>query len=221
MSENPSQNSKKFLTLLLIVLAALVVIGIAWAISSGSSNGDTVDSSVFNDADSPMIGAENGELVVHVFEDFQCPACRSAEVGFRHAVEKYGDRVTFVWKDFPLQSIHQNALNGANAARCAQEQGKFWEYHDRLYDDQSAWSDLSDPTQKFKDYANALSMDVDAWSSCFDERRYQGNVLRDVREAQDLRLTGTPTVFIGDTVISRVMSVSEWDQLIEAALTSE
>jgi len=215
-----TQKSSSVFLLVSIVVGVLVVFGLIWAISSGSSNG-TVTPNTFNDEKSPRIGAENPELVIHVFEDFECPACRSAEIGFRHALQAYGDRVQFVWKDFPLQSIHRNALNASNAARCAQEQGKFWEYHDRLYDDQPTWAELPDPTTTFKNYASALALDVDAWSSCYSERRYQADVLNDVREAESLQLNGTPTSFIGEKVISQVLSPSNWDTEIQSALTTK
>jgi len=205
--------------LFFIGIGVLVIIGLIWAISSGTPK--TAGDGSFDDTDSPRKGAENGELVIHMFEDFQCPACRSAGSGVRHAISTYGDRVTFIWKDFPLQTIHPNALSAANAARCAQEQGKFWEYHDRLFDDQPSWSQLPDTTQKFTDYASALALDVDAWASCYGERRFQGNVLRDVREGDALGLNGTPSFFVGDQLISRVMSATEWDQVLQAALTFE
>ncbi|MCR4278658.1 MAG: DsbA family protein [bacterium] len=219
MNDAPKKSSSVFL-LVSIVLGVFIVFGLIWAVSSGSSNGSGTPGT-FNDEKSPRIGAENPELVIHVFEDFECPACRSAEVGFRHALKTYGDRVQFVWKDFPLQSIHRNALSGANAARCAQEQGKFWEFHDRLYDDQPTWGELPDPTTTFTNYASALALDVDAWSSCYSERRYQADVLSDVSEANGLRLNGTPTSFIGDKVFSQVLSPSDWDREIQSALTTK
>lgn len=219
MDQTP-QKSQKFFLLFIIAIGILVIFGLIWAVTSGSTETD-VAVGEFTDAASPKIGAEHGALTVHLFEDYQCPACRSAEAGFRYAVQTYGDRVTFVWKDFPLVSIHANAVPAANAARCANEQGKFWEYHDRLYDDQSAWSELPNPSAQFANYASALGLDTEAFASCYAERRYDADVRADLRDAERLRLNSTPTAFIGDQKFSGVLSPEQWDRAIQDAFSDQ
>jgi protein-disulfide isomerase len=194
----------------------LVVVGLVWAIASESMAGN--QSFTFNDANDPVKGPENATVVVRVFSDFQCPACRVAEAGLQYAIKTYGDRVRFVWNDFPLQAIHANALPAANAARCAEAQGKFWEYQGRLYDDQTNWESLQDPSEKFAAYAQALDLDVEAFSACYKDKAFQDYVMKDLQEGEGLGIEGTPAFFIGEKKVMGALTNEQWDTEIKAQL---
>jgi len=124
------QSSNKGLLIGTIVVAVLIFLGLIWAVLSVPNDGGTTPlpsgQVSFNDENDPSIGPDDAKVVVRLFEDLECPACKAAEPGVSYAIEKYSDRVRFIWNDFPLDSIHRNARAGANAARCAEEQGKFW-----------------------------------------------------------------------------------------------
>lgn len=210
---SPDQLRKMFL-LGSIVLGILIVGGLVWAIASGPG---TPQARAFNDQNDPRYGAETGKIV-RIFGDFQCPACRAAEAAVLAAREKYKDQVTFIWNDFPLQSIHPNALPAANAARCAEAQGKFWEYHDKLYSDQPDWENVRDPAQKFKDYANAIGLQAEPFASCIDKREHQSKIMDDLNEGQRVGVNATPTFYFGDVQAVGILSTQDWDSKIQALL---
>ncbi|MFH1973092.1 MAG: thioredoxin domain-containing protein [Patescibacteria group bacterium] len=200
-----------------ILLGVLIVVGLVWAVASDSVASDP-SHPVFVDTDAPTYGPADAKLTVRIFSDFQCPACRSADVGLRHAMETYGDRVRFVWNDFPLQSIHANSLLASNAARCAAEQGKFWEYSERLFADQPNWESLADPTERFVSYAQALDLDTVAFSSCLTERKYQSLVMDDLREGDDIGIDATPIFYFDETRVVGALDRDTWDKEIMSRL---
>lgn len=205
-----------------IVVAGLVFVALAWAIisapsnpSSGVSNGG--DAVGFSDETAPTIGPSDAKVVVHLFGDFQCPACKNFEPATEYAINKYKDRVKFVWKDFPLMTVHPNARNGANAARCAENQGKFWEFHSLLYAQQDGWAGQADPRAAFIAYANQLGMDQNAFSSCYDARSSDGKIMDGVNDGMKNQVNATPTVFIQNSRYNG-LTADDWDRLLTAAL---
>ena len=151
----------------------------------------------------------------------QVVGLRCVEDGLRYAMKTYGDRVRFVWNDFPLQAIHPNALLAADAARAADAQGKFWEYSQRLYEDQPNWASLPDPTDKLIAYAQALDLDVKTFTDALTNRTYQDKVMADLDEGSKLGIDGTPVFFINDKRIVGAMDHATWDKEIQAALNGK
>ncbi|MCC6563812.1 DsbA family protein [Candidatus Uhrbacteria bacterium] len=213
-------SSNKPLIIGTIIVAALVFVGLVWAIMSTPS--DTVtpggnETVNFDDAGAKFQGNPEAKVVVRVYSDFQCPACRAAEPALNYAVAKYGDRVKFVWKDFPLMSIHANARNAANAAWCADEQGKYWQFHSLLFAEQASWGNLPNPTESFRSYANRLELEPNNFGTCYDSKRYDSKVMASVQEGNANRVNATPTVFVNNT---RQMGLDQagWDRVLTAAL---
>jgi len=138
----------------------------------------------------PTLGPKSAAVTIVEFGDFQCPFCRGVEDTLKTVREKYGNRVRLVYVDFPL-SFHNHAMQAASAARCAGEQGKFWQYHDALYADQSklAPADL-------KSTAKKVGLNTAKFDACFDKGRYDDAIKRDMALGQKLDVSGTPTFFI-------------------------
>lgn len=205
------------------VVGSVAVFGfLVWAVLSvPSDNGAGIDASKlsFNDANDPAAGPEDAKVVVRLYSDLQCPACRAAEAGVRYAMDKYRDTVRFVWNDFPLQSIHPNARLAANAARCAEAQGKFWEYKDALFAKQDEWDDDRAPSPRFAAYANELGLDGSAFSTCLSERQFDSKVMDDVQEGLANGVDRTPTVFV-NTQRRFGMTPADWDAVIQQELAS-
>jgi protein-disulfide isomerase/uncharacterized membrane protein len=146
----------------------------------------------------PTIG--DGPVQVVVFSDFQCPACAAVAPVLRQLA---GDgSTTLTYRFFPLTTIHPNAAAAARAAEAADLQGKFWEYHDRLFAAQSSWADLDAPSAAawFASVARKLGLDMDRWQADQSSPQVAGIVDADAGEAADLQLRGTPTIYIGGTV---------------------
>ncbi len=139
-------------------------------------------------------GPADAKVTVVEFSDFQCPACRYAEPPLRQLRALYRGRIRFVFKHFPLR-MHQWARPAAAAAECAGRQGKFWPYHDMLYDRQDEWTN-----EKYDSfltgYARRVGLDLPAWQACRAGASAAAAVQADVQEGDDAWVNSTPTFFI-------------------------
>lgn len=139
-------------------------------------------------------GPASAKVVIVEFSDFQCPACRYAEPTVRQLFTVYGDRIRFVFKHYPLR-MHQWAKAGAYAAECAGKQGKFWEYHDTLYDRQDEWT--NEKADSFlSGYAKRLKLDVPAWDACRQDPATPAAVAADQKDGENAWVGSTPTFFV-------------------------
>ena len=219
---NEDANAQKFFLGGIAVLGILIVAGLVWAVLSPSSapgsNGSVDTNLHFTDDNDPAVGPADAKVTVRVFGDFQCPACGAAEPGFDYVRKTYGDKVRFVWDDFPLTELHPNAMVSANAARCAEEQGKFWEYHDRLYAAQNDWANLADPKPKLIAYAQGLGLDSTKFSACLSAQTYAGKIQADMNEGSSNNVDATPTFFVNNAREVGSLQTDQWDQVIQASL---
>jgi protein-disulfide isomerase len=203
------------------VLLVFIVGGLAWAIMSDAGNGqNTVNPNVsFNDTQNPTFGPSNAKVTVRIYSDFQCPACRVAEQALESIRYEYQDRVRFIWNDMPLTQIHSNAASAASAARCAHEQGKFWEYADQIFTTQDAWQYMSNPAGYFSSLASDNGLDQQQFEECHTTGKYMSLIEKDFQEAISFNLTGTPTFYINNTVTVGAMSASAWRTALDSALS--
>jgi protein-disulfide isomerase len=139
-------------------------------------------------------GPAGAKIMVVEFSDFQCPACRAAEPTVRQMLTVYDDKMRFVFKHFPLR-MHEWARDGARAAECAGRQGKFWPYHDQLYDHQDDWTNAKFD-QVLTAYAREQGLDMDAWSACRKDPATTAAIDADVKDGGDAWVGATPTFFI-------------------------
>jgi protein-disulfide isomerase len=167
--------------------------------------------------DDPWAGDKNADVIIVEFSDFQCPFCARALPTVNQIKETYGEKVLFVYRDFPLHSIHPEAQKAAEASQCAFDQDKFWEYHDLLFEKQSDWSGVGVP--KFKEYAVDLGLDTDAFNDCLDSNKYADEVQADLLEGTHFGVTGTPAFFINGQKVSGAQPFSTFKQIIDAELT--
>jgi protein-disulfide isomerase len=142
------------------------------------------------DAGRPSRGPANAKVEVIEFSDFQCPYCLRAYPVVNQVLTAYGDKIRFVYRNYPLAS-HPDARPAAEAGACAAEQGKFWEYHNRLFEHQDKLSDTD-----LKGHAAALGLDMGKFTACVNTRKYQKDVDADIAAANEVGVTGTPAFFI-------------------------
>ena len=159
--------------------------------------------------DDPMIGNPNAPITIIEFSDFQCPFCnRFHSETFPLIQTNYIDmgKVNFVYRDFPITSIHPNAIPAALAAECADEQGKFWEYHDKIFENQGVWNkmEITNSIILFKEFASKLNLNQDQFNSCLDSGKYIEEVNNDLNDGRDYGVTGTPGFFIGNDKLGYV-----------------
>lgn len=162
--------------------------------SSGVSKSPTAVAAKLVKSDSHTLGT--GKVQVVEFGDYQCPACGQAYPITKQILSEYGDKITFVFRNFPLPQLHPNAEAGAEAAEAANAQGKFWEMHDMLYENQDSWSDVSDPTDIFVSYASTLGLDTAKFKKDITSKAYDKYIQSDVSDGYSLGITGTPTFYI-------------------------
>ena len=162
--------------------------------------------SVDND---PVRGNPDAPITIIEFSDFQCPFCARFHVQTLPSIlEEYIDtgKVNLVYRDFPIQSIHPNALPAAVAAECANEQGKYWQYHDTLFERQNSWSklDTGSVISTFSQYATDIGLEQQQFDSCLGSGKYLQEVQQDLNDGRTYDITGTPGFFIGNDDIGFV-----------------
>lgn len=163
----------------------------------------------------PQKGPEDAKVVIVEFSDFQCPYCkRFRDTTLDALLEKYADNVRFVYRDYPLPaSMHPEAQNAAEAAECANEQGKFWEMHDLLYANQVTLGEAA-----YKDFAKQLGLDTQKFDECLSSHKYADEVAADQKDGESYGVTGTPTFFINGWRLVGAQPTSEFEKLIDQEL---
>ncbi len=124
------------------------------------------------------------------FTDFQCPWCKRSQDSVKAVEQAYGDKIKMVDRMFPLTSIHQRAMPSAEAAYCAKEQDKYWEYRDKLFASQT----LSD--SDFKQYAKEVGLNEKKFDACIASHKYASQIQNDQADGQRFGVSGTPTFFV-------------------------
>ena len=199
---------------ILILIAFLAVMGvIAWAIASYKPSSQAYNPSNLGDN---VMGSPNASVVIVEYSDFQCPFCarfyRDTEGQIKSNYIDTG-KVRFVYKHFPLNSIHSYAQKAAEASECAAEQGKFWEYHDKLFDNQKSLF-----TNSLKQYAVDIGLNATQFNSCLDSSAMQQKVSNDYQQGIAAGVKSTPTFFINGQRIEGAQPYSVFEAAIEKEL---
>ena len=157
----------------------------------------------------PIIGNPDAPITIIEFSDFQCPFCARFHIQTLPLIlEEYIEqgKVRLVFRDFPIQSIHPNALPASIAAECANEQGKFKEMHDMLFDNQNEWNkqDTVDALSSFSQYATNIQLEQETFDSCLTNGKYIEEIKKDLDDGRDYGVSGTPGFFVGNDEIGYV-----------------
>jgi len=165
----------------------------------------------------PSIGPENAPITLVEFSDYQCPYCeRWYKDVYSRLLVDYKDKIRFVYRDFPLYSIHPEAQPAAEAADCAGEQDAYWQFHDALFSRKNGL-DASAYTM----YASELGLNVDQFTKCVSERRYKSEVDSDFEFASNLGVSSTPTFFMNGIAIVGAQPYEVFKQVIDKELNGE
>lgn len=170
--------------------------------------------------ENPILGDINAPVTIIEFSDFQCPVCEQfhRETG-KKIKEQYIDtgKVKLVYRDFPLYNAHEYAISGAKAGECAYEQGKFWEMHNYLFEDQYSWQNAN-VKAILVDVASELGINTEQFESCFDANSTLEKIGFDFYTGKSLKVNGTPTFFINGKMVVGFRKFAEMSELIEAEL---
>lgn len=194
---------------------------------------DKIDVSSINTNEVQSASTDNGNIADHVFGkvgshvtlieygDFQCPGCGSAYPRVKAISEEYKDQLQFVFRNFPLTSIHPNAKAAAGAAEAAGLQGKYWEMHDLIYQSQTSWSLLTDKerTDAFNGYARQLGLDISKFDSDISSAAVTKKITFDQTIGKKAGVDSTPTFYLNGVKLDQATWAD--DTAFKAAIDAE
>jgi protein-disulfide isomerase len=160
-------------------------------------------------------GPKDAPVAIVEYSDFQCPFCKAVLSTVNEIMARYPEKVKWVFRDYPIATLHPTVPKAHEAARCAGEQGKFWDYHDLLFERSPSHS-----LEQLKQYAQELKLNGPAFAQCLESGKYQAAVAQDVQEGTHLGVTATPTFFINGRVLSGAQPIAAFQKLIESELKS-
>ncbi len=158
-------------------------------------------------------GSPHVPVIIIEFSDFQCPLCRKVQPTLKSLLAKYEGRVSLAYRDFPLRGMHGQAELGAESSRCAGEQGKFWEYHDLLFDNPDKLNQNG-----LLELARNAKLGEKQFDSCLSSGKYRSQVERDLQDGIRAGVMGTPGIFINGILLSGAQPEAAFEQVIESEL---
>jgi protein-disulfide isomerase len=162
-----------------------------------------------------VLGDPNAPVTIVEFSDFQCPFCQRAHPIVKQLLAKYPSQVKLAYRDFPLQQIHPEAHAAAAASRCAGEQGKFWQFHDRLFE---TGAPLNGPT--FTDHAAQLGLDTAQFVECLGSDRFTALIEQDLEDGNRAGVNGTPAFFINGIALTGAQPLAAFEKVVEEELAA-
>ncbi len=211
------KSESKFIIGIAIFTIALVLGGVFFLSKTQkpqSSPDAPVDQNLVMDGATHTIGDRNAPLKVVEFGDFQCPACGQAYPIVKKVLENNKDEFFFVFRHYPL-SLHKNAKFAAQASEAAAIQGKFWEMHDLIYENQNEWSDSGKIQEIFEGYADKIGLDKSKFKDDIDKTT--GIVNEDYALGNKVGVQSTPTFFINGKKYPGVISEATFQELLNSA----
>ena len=192
---------RRSLPFLIVAAVALITFGTGWTLYRAKR--PPAATGATNEASSSRVhvrGEANAPVTLEEFGDFECPPC-SLMSGAIHELEKeYGSKLRVIFRQFPLP-VHKHARPAALASEAAHLQGRFWEMHDLLYKEQAVWSKADDVPALFNSYAGTLGLDLERFKKDMQSPEVAARVTADHEEGTSRLVTGTPTIFINNTVV--------------------
>ncbi|OGN18141.1 MAG: hypothetical protein A3F48_02335 [Candidatus Yanofskybacteria bacterium RIFCSPHIGHO2_12_FULL_41_9] len=214
------------------ILAAGVMVSVSVLYSNGNLKAGTAN---INDGsgqpqqrvevsadDDPILGNKNAKVTIIEFSDYQCPFCRSFwKESFSQIKKEYIDtgKVKFIYRDYPL-SFHPMAEPSAQAGQCADEQGKYWEMHDKIFGEQEkkGQGTVTYTVAEVKRWASEISLDGPSFNECLDSGKYKDEVAKDFSDGSAAGVSGTPSVFINGRLIVGAQPFSAFKAIIDEEL---
>lgn len=208
--------NKQFVAIVIVVIVAL---GGVFMLAGKSDKQSSSSGNSAPQTSNHTLGAGNKGVILVEYGDFQCPACKSYYPIIKQIKEDYGDDIKFQFKHFPLVQIHPNAFIASRAAEAAGKQGKFFEMHDLLYENQDSWKDSSSPSTIFEGFAQQLGLNLDQYKTDVASEEIASIINADVKAGQALGANSTPTFVLNDKKIEETpKSLEEFKALIDEAI---
>jgi protein-disulfide isomerase len=204
---------KKILPFIIILLVLGVALVSAWALKKRSSGtvtpitnnpnspppanrNETVVTGVAGAEPPHILGPNSAPAKLEEFGDFECPPCGALHPILVQMHKEFGDKLQITFREFPLAPAHQHAIAAASAAEAAGLQGKFWEMHDLLYENQKAWHEAFDVRPIFEGFAKQIGLDMNRYQNDLNSDQVAERILNDGKRGHSMGVKGTPTVFL-------------------------
>lgn len=213
---------RKFLFISLVV-SFILIFGAVLFLSKNNSSPKIVDAAILIGDGRHLKGKEGAKVIIAEFSDLQCPACKLAEAELSKIYDVYKDRVKFVYRDYPLTTVHKYSERAAEASEFASENGKFWEFHDLMFAKQEEWSAASNQDAfdvLISGYAKSLGLDDKKMIEALNNKVYSNKVQGDVGDGNKAGISATPTFFVNGEETNGY-SFEEFKRLIEENLNKE
>lgn len=208
----------RFWIILAVVVLGLVGLFIVTKPKESANSSFTGNAKELQSDDHVRNGAGKAVTLIE-YGDFQCPSCGAYYPIVKQLEEEYGDKVSFAFRHFPLISIHPNAFSAARAAEAASNQGKFFEMHDKLYETQDSWGQLTTNQQAlFESYAQELGLDMTKFKTDFASQAVADRINRDVSSGKQFDISGTPTFILNGEKIKNPQGLDDFKKAIDEAL---
>lgn len=207
--------------LLVIVIAVGLAASAAVFLSRTSGSSDEKPSSTSNvviKGGGHFRGPENAQVTLVEFGDYECPSCGAYHPFVKEILSRYPDKLRLEFHHYPLVGVHRNAMIGAMAAEAAGEQGKYWEMHDALFENQRAWGESPNAEAILLVLASRLGLDLNKFQQALRSPAVQNRILQDVARGDAAHVNETPTFFIDGQRVYLKASIEDFVQVIEAHL---
>ncbi len=206
------------ITLVIIVGAAIFLNGGQQQQNQQTTTISKADQKLLVKSDSHQTQKPNAKVVLVEFGDYECPACGSAYPIVNEILSTYKNKIDFVFRNFPLTTVHQNAMIAAEAAEAAGAQGKYWEMHNKLYENQQEWGESTNPMDFFTNYAKELHLNVDQLVNDVQNKKYEKQIMADENDGNALGINATPTFFLNNQELVGVPTYNDLKNKIDALL---
>jgi protein-disulfide isomerase len=173
--------------------------------------------------DDPQLGRADAKVTIIEFGDYQCPLCRAFWRDTLPQIKKeYVEtgRVRIVFRDFPIQDAHPEATVTAMAAECAEDQGKYWEFHDKVFreQDRRGRDVIRYSARDVRRWATEIGLEAAAFNECLDSERHKAEVQKDYKDGADVGMNGTPVFFINGRALVGAHPFATFQKIIEEEL---
>lgn len=173
---------------------------------------DYLSGPIINNSD-PSIGQKDSPVNIVIYSDFKCEYCANQEKVIRKVLDEYRDRIRFIWKDYPEAKLDADSFQASVAARCAQAQGAFWNYHDLLFDREEALNE-----KNFYQIAQDLDLDMVNFKDCFVNQKTRNLIIDDMTEAEALGIDGIPFMYVNDQQLVGELNYDDLKKVIDIQL---
>lgn len=209
--------SKQFIAVIIVVVLGLFGV---FSLTKKSGNGSGSSAGAAQPSEHKQGAGKKGVLLIE-YGDLQCPACKSYYPIVKQVQQVYGDDITFQFRNYPLNQIHPHAFEAARAAEAAGKQGKFFEMHDLMYENQDSWSQAPGVSAIFEGFAQELGLNLDQFKADVTSEAVADTINADIKAGQAVGANSTPTFVLDGKKIDSPSDLDGFKQLIDAAIAQK